>query len=96
MLCLACMISLCACQTPYTEKCTLQVYADSAMDKKLPLFECFGRVTAEDIYSEINVPSFPKSAMDGYAVRSSEIVGASKGNPVVLTVFESLKQLRYI
>ena len=37
MLCLACMISLCACQTPYIEKCTLQVYADSAMDKKLPL-----------------------------------------------------------
>ena len=58
--------------------------------ESLPLFECFGRVTAEDIYSEINVPSFPKSAMDGYAVRSSEIVGASKDNPVVLTVAEEI------
>ena len=37
MLCLACMFSLCACQTPNTEKCTLQVYADTSMDKKLPL-----------------------------------------------------------
>ncbi len=37
MLCLACMISLCACQMQQTDKCILQVYADVSLEKKLPL-----------------------------------------------------------
>lgn len=52
----------------------------------LPLFDCCGRVAAEDIFSEIDVPSFPRSAMDGYAVRSSELEGACSEKPAVLSV----------
>ncbi len=37
MLCLTCMISLCACQETPVKKCTLQVFADSSLDKKLQL-----------------------------------------------------------
>lgn len=37
MLCLACMITLCACQGTQTNKVILQVYADTSLDKKLPL-----------------------------------------------------------
>ena len=37
MLSIACMISLCACGAQKTKKCTLQVYADQALEKELPL-----------------------------------------------------------
>ncbi|WP_449553628.1 molybdopterin molybdotransferase MoeA [Lelliottia amnigena] len=41
--------------------------------EKLPLLRCFGRVTASDIVSPLNVPGFDNSAMDGYAVRLADI-----------------------
>ena len=43
----------------------------------VPLLECMGRVLAEEIQSEVNVPGFPRSAMDGYALRGEESFGAS-------------------
>lgn len=39
----------------------------------LPLPDALGYVLAEDILSPINVPPFDNSAMDGYAVRRSEL-----------------------
>ena len=45
-----------------------------------------GRVIAEDVHSEWNVPPFDRAAMDGYAVRSVDTVGASPTNPLVLRV----------
>jgi len=45
-----------------------------------------GFVLAEDIKSEIDVPSFTNSAMDGFAVRMDDISQASKNQPVVLDV----------
>lgn len=39
----------------------------------LPLAHCFGRITARDIISPLNVPGFDNSAMDGYAVRLADI-----------------------
>lgn len=44
------------------------------------------RVAAKAVCAEQPVPAFPKSAMDGYAVRASEIENASKENPVILKV----------
>ncbi|HDL4214395.1 TPA: molybdopterin molybdenumtransferase MoeA, partial [Mannheimia haemolytica] len=41
--------------------------------EQLPLNECANRVLAEDIFSPINVPNFDNSAMDGYAVRISDL-----------------------
>ncbi|WP_318392347.1 molybdopterin molybdotransferase MoeA [Enterobacter sp.] len=40
----------------------------------LPLAASFGRVTAGDIVSPMNVPGFDNSAMDGYAVRLADLV----------------------
>ena len=45
-----------------------------------------GRVVAEDIYAVIDVPSWPRSAMDGYAVRSDEVKEASEDAPAILRV----------
>ncbi|WP_061708480.1 molybdopterin molybdotransferase MoeA [Pseudenterobacter timonensis] len=44
-------------------------------DETLPLLSCFGRVTAGDIVSPLNVPGFDNSAMDGYAVRLADLEG---------------------
>src|SRR5205807_10481553 len=40
--------------------------------------EALGRVLAEDIVPRINVPAHDNSAMDGYAVRSSDLKGRER------------------
>ncbi len=51
-----------------------------------PLLDCLGQVLAEDLVAPFDVPPLPNSAMDGYAVRASEVVSASAEKPVVLPV----------
>ena len=41
----------------------------------LPLAECDGRVLAQDLISTLNLPPWPNSAMDGYAVRLADWTG---------------------
>ncbi len=41
------------------------------------LLESVGRVLVTDVSSEFDVPGFPRSAMDGYAIRGEESFGAS-------------------
>jgi len=41
----------------------------------LAIADSLGRVLAEDVKSDINVPGYDNSAMDGYAVRSTECNG---------------------
>jgi len=52
----------------------------------LPLTEAHGCVLAEDAMASSDLPDFPSSAMDGFAVRSSDVAGASPGSPVELTI----------
>jgi molybdopterin molybdotransferase len=51
-----------------------------------PILDCLGQVLAEDIYASFNVPLSDNSAMDGYAVQSTSILGASRKQPKVLCV----------
>jgi len=44
-----------------------------ATSEHLPLKACLGRVLADNLCSPINVPPFDNSAMDGYAVRLSDL-----------------------
>lgn len=46
------------------------------------LARCVGRVLAEEVRAEVNVPGFARSAMDGYAIRGEESFGASAYNPI--------------
>jgi molybdopterin molybdotransferase len=48
----------------------------------VPVGAALGRVLAEDVVAAVDLPGFDNSAMDGYAVRSSELVGAGEGSPV--------------
>ena len=52
----------------------------------LPLEKSLGRVCAEDIFSPENLPPYPRSTMDGYAVRAKDTFGASEKLPSYLEV----------
>lgn len=54
--------------------------------EEIHILDSYGYIVAEDVYSSISVPSFPKSAMDGYAVCSEDIINAEKDIPVKLKV----------
>jgi len=42
------------------------------------------RVLAKDLYSQVDLPHFPRAAMDGYAVRTRDTFGASASQPAYL------------
>jgi molybdopterin molybdotransferase len=50
----------------------------------LAVSACAGRVLAEDVCSEVDVPAFARAAMDGYAVRGEDTFGASDYDPLSL------------
>jgi molybdenum cofactor synthesis domain-containing protein len=52
----------------------------------LPVIESSGRVLAEDVIATHDVPPFNRSAMDGYALNSSDTVRASAQNTASLTI----------
>jgi len=52
----------------------------------VPLPEATGRVLATDIFSEVDLPDFMRSTMDGYAVSASSTFGASEANPAYLII----------
>ncbi len=52
----------------------------------LPIDPCAGYVAGENIRSEVFVPSFINSAVDGFAVRSSDLLEASVNNKVELKI----------
>jgi len=58
--------------------------------ERVSLPEALGRIVAEDLFAPEDVPSYPRSAMDGYAVRSEDIASASRDNPVILTVVDQI------
>ena len=52
----------------------------------VPVLEAVGRVAAADLASDIDIAPFAHSAMDGFAVRASELAEASPESPVELDV----------
>ena len=50
---------------------------------KIPLEEAMGRVLAEDVISDRDIPPFPRATMDGYACKREDLPGP-------LTVLESI------
>ncbi|MBP1450094.1 MAG: molybdopterin biosynthesis protein, partial [Thermoproteus sp.] len=52
--------------------------------EEVGLLEAYGRVLAEDVYSQVDVPPFDRSTVDGYAVVSADVAGASELAPAAL------------
>lgn len=53
------------------------------------LQDALGRVLAEDLIAQEDLPRFDKSAMDGYAVKSADLAGASQSKPVILQLTQA-------
>lgn len=45
-----------------------------------------GRITSEPIWARVSSPNYHASAMDGFAVRSEDTIGAGPGSPVLLSL----------
>lgn len=45
--------------------------------EQIPLVDLAGRALSDDVSSEIDVPSFPKSSVDGYAMKARSTFGLS-------------------
>lgn len=52
----------------------------------LRLLDTLGCVLVEDVVVTVSLPPFDNSSMDGYAVRTADLVGATDEFPAVLTV----------
>jgi molybdopterin biosynthesis enzyme len=45
-----------------------------------------GRILAEDVYSNVHVPGFQRSMMDGFALRAEDTQGAAPYNPLAFRI----------
>jgi molybdenum cofactor synthesis domain-containing protein len=55
-------------------------------DEDVALLEAYNRVLKENVVSTLDVPSFNRSTVDGYAVKSEDTFGADENQPVSLNI----------
>ena len=48
--------------------------------------EALQRVLADDIVSPTNLPEFPRSTVDGFALKAKDTYGASEKNPAIVQI----------
>ena len=65
---------------------SLATLFDVLPKEAVPLAAAEGRVLAENIGADLDIPGFSRATMDGYAVQGASTFGASEGNPAFLTV----------
>ena len=58
--------------------------------EKVTILEALNRVLGEDITSDRDIPPLTNSAMDGYALRFEDTLGATREKPAVLTVIDDV------
>src|SRR4051812_40173548 len=56
----------------------------------VPLAEALGRVLALDVVAPLDVPSFDRSNVDGFAVQARDTFGASEDSPRPLRLNEEI------
>src|SRR5208337_2072589 len=57
--------------------------------------EALGRVLTKDVYSNINIPGYDKTFIDGYAINPQDTAGASTAKPAVFKVVGKLFPVDY-
>ena len=58
--------------------------------ERVPLVHASGRVLAQPVVADRDVPPFPRAAMDGYAVVAADTFGASRQDPRTLRVVDKV------
>ena len=56
----------------------------------IPLEECLGRVLAKDVFSDMNIPDYDKTFIDGYAVNPEDTKAASTTKPATFKIVGKL------
>jgi|Deesub1362A_J573_1020465.scaffolds.fasta_scaffold03258_3 molybdopterin molybdotransferase len=64
--------------------------------QKVRLEDAVGCTLAEEIISDVNIPPFDRSAMDGFAVRASDTYGASHNSPVLMEISEIAGEMKAV
>lgn len=59
--------------------------------EEVSVMESSGRIAAEDVYSPRDYPPVDRAALDGYAVRSLDVLSASPSNPAILKITGSVE-----
>ncbi|HOT03254.1 MAG TPA: molybdopterin molybdotransferase MoeA [Methanolinea sp.] len=59
--------------------------------EEIPLEDAAGRVLAEAITADVDIPGFNRSIVDGYAVRASDTIGAGETIPSMLTLLGTVR-----
>jgi molybdenum cofactor synthesis domain-containing protein len=54
--------------------------------EEVSLLEAYNRVLSEDVISDLNIPPFNRSTVDGYAVKAQDTFGAEENKPVMLKI----------
>lgn len=54
--------------------------------ESVQLAEALGRIAAEDVIAQEDLPPFSRSTVDGFAVRSADTFGASEASPSMFTI----------
>ncbi len=57
----------------------------------MPILDSLNHILVEDIKSDINMPPFDSSLLDGYALRSEDTIDASANNPVTLETIDNIR-----
>ncbi len=57
----------------------------------VPIDDGLGRITSHDIKAPEDLPPYPRSTMDGYAVKGSDTFGASTNNPAYMEITGDVK-----
>ncbi len=64
--------------------------AGNVLESRVELLDAVGRVLSQDIVAPMNLPSFDKSPLDGYALRAADVAEAREDHPIALDVIEEL------
>lgn len=59
------------------------------VEELINLPQALGRTLSRDITAQVNVPSFDRSNLDGYAVYASDTIGADEQNPIYLQLIDT-------
>jgi molybdenum cofactor synthesis domain-containing protein len=63
-----------------------QLKPESLGEEEKSLLEAYNRVLRENVVSDLDIPPFNRSTVDGYAVKAEDTFGAEENQPVTLKV----------
>lgn len=64
----------------------VDAHANSLASERVSIWQAGGRVLAEEITSQVSVPQFSRSMMDGYALQAADSLGATGYNRLELQI----------